>query len=37
MIYTELFKYKHKTYNWIARNNGVMGGDVFFNKKQIKQ
>jgi hypothetical protein len=29
MTYTELFKYKHKTYNWIARNNGVMGGDVF--------
>ena len=29
MTYTELFKYKHKTYGWIARNNGMMGTDVF--------
>ena len=29
MTYTELFKYKHKTHGWIARNNGIMGTDVF--------
>jgi hypothetical protein len=29
MTYTELFKYKHKTQGWIARNNGMMGTDVF--------
>ena len=29
MIYTELFKYKHKVHGWIARNNGKIGNDVF--------